>query len=171
MTQFEYLVTFTAFLYAIMVGRIFITLSGLSLKNLDRLHVAWLIVLVANLIQAWWKGWSFHDMEFNYGLYLLEVSHTIPFFFAVGALTPTREPENWSIYFQSIRVRFFLSYTLLFVTLGISNYVFSGFWFSTIGAIIFSLLGLFFKNRIVQWAVVLLFMLMFIVIGIRMTQG
>jgi hypothetical protein len=171
MTQFEYLVTFTAFLYAVMVGRIFITLSGLSLKNLDRLHVAWLIVLVANLIQAWWKGWSFHDMEFNYGLYLLEVSHTIPLFFAVGALTPNREPEDWSIYFQSIRVRFFLSYILLFVTLGISNYVFSGIWYSTIGAIIFSLLGLLFKNRIVQWAVVLIFMLMFIAIGIRMAQG
>jgi len=81
MSQFEYLVTFTAFLYAVMVGRIFITLSGLSLKNLDRLHVAWLIILVANLIQAWWKGWSFHDMEYNYGLYLLEVAHNIPFFF------------------------------------------------------------------------------------------
>jgi hypothetical protein len=171
MTHFEYLAIFISFLYAGMVGRIFVTLSGLSLKTLNWQHVGWLAVLFINLIQAWWKGWSFHDAQMNYGLYVAYLAHTVPFMFTVGVLTPVKDPGNWTEYFQAVRVRFFLSYGLFWLTLLISNYIFTGDPFTTLVPVILSIIGATVRKPVVQWILLAFFTTIFLMMGIAMTTG
>lgn len=171
MTHFEYLTTFMSFLYAIMVGRVFMTLSGLSFKSIDWRHVGWLVVIVANLLQAWWKIWGFHDLPLTYGLYLALIAHTVPFMFAVGVLTPNTAPDDWSSYFNSVRVRFFLSYCAFWLTMGLSNFLFTGIWYTTLVPFLLTLLAAVSKNRFVQWGVLTLLLTLFVLIGIRMSQA
>jgi hypothetical protein len=70
-----------------------------------------------------------------------------------------------------VRVRFFLSYGLFWLTLLISNYIFSGDPFTIIGPVVFSIVGATVKKPAVQWLLLFLFITIFILVGIAMTIG
>ena len=169
MTQFEYLTTFTAFLYAIMVGRAVITLAGMTSGSRYSRHILWLVVLIINLFQAWWLRWSGHDDQLTYGSYLLSIAHTIPLIFAVAILSPAKEPGDWKSYLESTRVWFFISYALFWVAIGVSNFFLGSNASGAIGPFFLCVLGAATAQRHVQWGIPLFFLLVFILIGISLT--
>ena len=171
MTQFEYLSTFISILYAIMVGRAIATLSGLSLETIYWRHVAWVAILLLNILQTWWKRWSGHDDLYHYGWFLLAVAHTIPLMFAMATLTPSDRPDKWSTYFEKSRVRFFAGYSTFWVIIGFSNFMGGGSWTGAILPLVMSTIGASSGHRIVQTIVPLYFAIMFIAVGVGMIIG
>ena len=171
MTQFEYLSTFVSILYAIMVGRAVSTLASLTFNNANWRHVAWIAVLLVNILQTWWKGWSGHDELYHYGWFILSVAQTIPLMFAVATLTPAKRPDDWSKYFEDNRIRFFASYGTFWIIIGFSNFMGSGNWKGAIGPLLFSIAGATLKNRYVQTVIPVIFLTIFILVGVNMARN
>jgi hypothetical protein len=167
-THFEYITIFTSFLYAIMVGRIVNTLAGLGSGRMAWRHVAWLVILLVNLAQTWWIGWSGHDFEYTYGFYILSLALAVPLMFSVAVLTPTNDPEDWVTYLASSRVRFFVAYGIFWLMIGLSNYLGGGEWRGPIVPFIMSVVGASVVNRYVQIGTLIFFATAFMGMGIRL---
>ena len=170
MTHFEYLTTFKSFLYAIMVGRIITTLAGLSWKQLTWQHVGWLVILLINLVQAWWKMWSGHDSVWSYGFFIISMAHVIPMMYAVVVLTPAKDPADWAEYLAANRVKFFVAYAVFWVAIGVSNYLGGANWGGTIVPFLLMALGASTANRFVQNGLIVFFAIVFVLIGISMSR-
>jgi hypothetical protein len=168
MTQFEYLSTFVSILYAIMVGRAVSTLASLTFDTVNWRHFAWIAVLLVNILQTWWIRWSGHDELYHYGWFILSVAHTIPMMFAVATLSPVKHPDNWSTYFEDNRIRFFSSYGTFWIIIGFSNFMGNGNWTGAIGPLLFCIVGATLKNRYVQTVLPVIFLTIFILIGVNM---
>lgn len=163
MSHFEYLNTFVSFVFAIMVGRILVTLSELSFKKISWLHVGWLVVLMLNMLQIWWLRWSGNDeAEYNYFDYLFMLTPAFALAFAVAALTPTHEPQDWSEFLKSKRIQFFSTYGFFWLSIVGNHIYYGGDWKGAAGPIVLCALGALIKNRYFHFALLGWFIFIFI---------
>ena len=161
MSQFEYINTFTSFLFAIMAGRVLVTFSELVIRKISWYHVGWLCVLTLNMLQTWWLRWSGNEQTYSYIDYLVFTSIAFTLAFSVAVLTPTDSPDDWSEFFQTRRIKFFASYAVFWLTLVGSNYYFEGQWQGAVSAMILCILGALISNRHFQSLLVIFFLGMF----------
>jgi len=116
MTQYEFVFGFFSMLVALMFGRVVNTFSQLDRKSADVDHAGWLFAMTLGLVLAYWNYWT-EDQELSGFLEYIAV--LIPGAFVVyviSLLTPSGKVENWGDHFRSVRQRFFIAYSLVWIS-------------------------------------------------------
>ena len=126
MSHFEFVFTGFSMLVAVMMGRIIKTLAQLDTKTADKRHIGWLLVLLIHSMLFWWLSWRFHDVDFTVHEYFALLSTALVLVFTISVLTPDNNPREWGEFFESKRRKFFVSYTVFWITMAIGQYVISG---------------------------------------------
>ena len=166
MSQFEFVLTGTSFLIAIMISRVIATLAEVKFRDADFRHVSWLIVLVFHMLIYWWFGWRYREIEYTVRIYFAEMLPTLALLFTAMVLTPRKTPESWSRYFDERRQAFFAWYTSFWVLLTISQYFMLGEFRPSVLPFALSVAGFFVKPQFAQKALPVLMGTGFIVIGL-----
>jgi hypothetical protein len=165
MSHFEFVYTGFSFLVALMLGRLLKALAQLDFKSADKRHTAWLVVLIIHSMLFWWLGWRYHDLDFSVHKYFALLTPALILFFTISVLTPDNEPKDWAQFFESRRKRFFGSYTLFWVVLGLAQYVISNEIRPSVAPLLLSVLGASFSNKFVQWGVLVLMGTVFLLLA------
>lgn len=166
MGQFEFVLTGTSLLIAIMLGRVIATLSEMRYRDADIRHVGWLVVLTFHLMIYWWFGWRYRDIEYTVHLYFMELIPTLALLFTVSVLTPRDSPTSWQDYFDERRQRFFAWYIAFWVLLAISQYVLLLEIRVSVIPLVLCALGYLFKSAAVQRTIPVLMGAAFVIIGL-----
>lgn len=166
LSHFEYVLTGSSFLIAIMISRVIATLSEVKYRKADFRHVSWLLVLTFHLMLYWWFGWRYREIEFTVQMYIVQILPTLVLLFTAAVLTPREIPESWSDYFDVRRKRFFAWYSAFWVLLSISQYFILGEIRPSVVPFALCLIGLFSKSDIAQRSVPVLMGIAFLLVGL-----
>ena len=171
MSHFEFVLTGTSFLIAIMISRVVATLSEVRFRGADFRHVSWLVVLTFHLLIFWWFGWRYREFEFTVQMYFVGMLPTLALLFTVTALTPREVPDSWAIFFDDRRSRFFALYCTFWVLLAVSQYFMLDEIRPSVMPLTLCVLGLLVKSEFVQKALPVLMGIVFIAIGLVFPEG
>lgn len=166
MNQFEFVITGVSLLIAIMMGRVISTLSSLNAKTLYWRHAGWVLVLTFQLLLAWWLSWRYRELTFTAQTYFAFLAPLLVLMYAVATLTPSGRKDDWADYFESIRVRFFVSYSLFWVALFVSQWILMDRVRLPVVPFMLCVIGASTGNRVVQWAVLASMAIFFVVAGV-----
>ena len=166
MTQFEFVITGLSLLVAIMLGRVISTLSTLNAKTLDLKHLGWVLVLTFQLLLAWWLTWRYRELTFTARTYFAFLAPIVVLMYSAATLTPIGRKDKWSDYFESVRVRFFISYALFWVMLFLSQWVLLNQLRPSVVPFVLCVVGATTKHRIVQWTILALMAMVFVLVGV-----
>ncbi len=72
-------------------------------------HAVWVFTTLGNLSVQWWLFWSFHDVDWNYGRFVLALSPLALIYVLSSLLIPAdaMQVESWRTHFFEVRVRVF----------------------------------------------------------------
>ncbi len=186
MSQFEYLTAFLSLVQAFAVSRI---LAGLGsvIRERDRIefywvHVAWMILAILGVCQIWWTMWGFRSSEVAH--FPQFIAYVLPsFLFVLVAYLVVPEPGSTShldlrqYYFDHRKWLFGLlavslvSLALSRVALGHDRLLGPQTGLRLIAASIAAYLGTTDSRRIHATAVILVYVLYFMSVGVMMFRS
>lgn len=127
MTLFEYMSVAISIVMSLALVRV---VSGIShtvaVGRRYWVHLVWMAVLLLVIALHWWNLWAYRDFDdWNFLVFVSLIIAPALFCFQAAALVPD-DPDDvlsWQEHFSSVRRRFFISLTLVFVTFMLTSWM------------------------------------------------
>ncbi len=117
MSEFEFLIVVISILYSLVLirvvnGAVEIIRDGRSYW----LHTCWLILIFQGVVQTWWLFWTYRDVEWQYGYFLMTLLLPVSMYYVSAVLVPQDlRSVNWQVHFSENYRQVFLGTTVIIV--------------------------------------------------------